>query len=267
MYPFITLRWQHIEMTGLWFIIGIIIVCLICRYHAPKLGIVFSDLLYFLPNFMIIVYFCGAYIWFVLRTQHLFPYSMREVSQIIIPPNFWFHASGLVIWFVIALLVFLYKLRPTISKKARIDCLALGISGALSVVWMFLILGDQMIWLPTSSQIGIHALTPLSAISKFKAVLPVWLFITIASLVVYSISIFVLKHQIPSGRGMGSFWFLFLFIAIILLFQNYSRHGVIRIGSIHVDINQYVYLTMSTIFFIWYYYNYIKYHHLRSSKK
>ena len=259
MYPFITLWWQHIEMTGLWVIIGIIIFCMVCYSYAKKMNLVFSHLFYALPTMMIIIYFFGSYMWFILRSWHLLPYSIIELWQIIVPPGFNFHAAGLSIGIVLSILIFLYKLPTKLTRKKWIDVLSLAYMVSLIVVGIFFVLGDHMIGNPTTSSIGVYALTPFSEVSKFTAVYPVGLFMSIWALFSYLITLFVFKKQVESGRWFWTFGLFFFLLAIILMFQNYPRHGVISISDLRIDINQYILIIISALSSLWYLYNYKKY--------
>ena len=257
MYPFITIWWQHIEMTGLWVIIGIGIFCLVCAIYAKRMKLNFSDLFYALPSLMIIVYFFGSYGGFVLKTGHLIPYSIIELGQIIIPPEFGFHAWSLAIGIVFSTLVFLYKL-PKHIRKNRVDCLSVGYMVALIIVGIFFVLWDHMIGLPTISNIGISSLTPYSEVSKFTRVYPVWFFLSISALFTYIVTLLIFRKQVTSWRGFGSFSLFFFLLAIVLLFQNYPKHGVISIGDIRIDINQYMLICLSIVCLLAYIYNYRK---------
>lgn len=259
MYPFINLWWQHIEMTGLWVIVGIIIFCLVCYSYAKKMNLIFSHLFYFLPTMMIVIYFFGSYGWFILRSGHLVPYSIIELSQIIVPPNFNFHAAGLCIGIIFSILLFLYKLPTKTTRKKWVDSLSIAYMISLIVVGIFFVLGDHMIGIPTTSTLGVYALTPFSEVSKFTSVYPVWLFMSIAALVSYLITLLIFKQQVSSGRGFWTFGLFFFLLAIVLLFQNYSRHGVISINDLRIDINQYILVSLSILSSLWYFYNYKKY--------
>ncbi len=260
MYPFITLWWQHIEMTGLWVIIGIGIFCLVCYIYAKKMELEFSHLFYALPTLMIIIYFFGSYGGFVLKSWHIIPYSIIELGQIIVPPEFWFHAWSLAIGMVFSTLVFLYKLPTKAIRKKRIDCLSIGYIVALIIVGIFFVLWDHMIGLPTISSIGISSLSEQSEVNKFTRVYPVGFFLSIAALCTYWVTLLIFRKQVPSWRGFGTFSLFFFLLAIVLLFQNYPKHGVISIGDIRIDINQYILLCLSILCMIGYVYNYKKYH-------
>lgn len=259
MYPFITLWWQHIEMTGLWVIIGIFIFCIICWIYAKKMNLIFAHLFYALPTLIIITYFFWAYVGFLFQTGHLIPYSIIELWQIIIPPDFGFHAAGICLGIVISTLIFLYKLPAKAMRKKWVDCLSVGYMIAIIVVWIFFLLGDHMIGLPTSSSIGVYSFSPFSEVSKFTAVFPVWLFLSIAALISYLTMLLILRKQVSSWRGFGWFALFFFLLSIVLLFQNYPRHGVISIGVVRIDINQYILLSLSILCALGYIYNYKKY--------
>jgi hypothetical protein len=41
-------------------------------------------------------------------------------------------------------------------------------------------------------------------------------------------------------------------IGFVLIFQNYPRHGVLQIGSLSIDINQYITRFVWVLFIVWY---------------
>lgn len=247
-------------MTGLWAIIGIMVFCLVVGIYSKHYRLPYSQFFYSLPTILALVYFMGAYGWFILNTGHIVPYSIIEMGQIIIPPNFWFHAGSLALGIVMSTLIFIYKL-PKNTRKKWIDCLAMWYLLGLTVMGVFLLLGDHMIGLPTISPLGVSAYTHFSEVSKFTRVYPVWLFVSASALLCYLVTILLLKKQVDTWRGFGSFGLLFFLLAIVLMFQLYPRHGVISIGTIRFDINQYILIVLSIICFVGYIYNHKKQHH------
>ena len=260
MYPALTLWWRHIELTWLWIIISILVFCWIGTIYAKKSNLSAIQLFYALPTMMIITYFFGAYSGFVLTTWHIVPYSILELGQLIIPPNFWFNAAWLMVGFIISIFVFLFQLPPKSPRKKWFDVLALASMVAIMILGLFLTLGDHMIGLPTTSSIGIYALTPLSELNKFTAVLPVGIFLSVIALLSYIVTQFILKYQVREGWWFGTFSLFLFLLAVVLIFQIYPRHGVISIDSVQLDLNQYILLFLSILFAVAYHFTYQKHH-------
>jgi hypothetical protein len=252
MYPFITIGWRHIEMTGLWFILWLIIFCIVCYIRSKKMNISFWDMFYALPTMIAIIYFFGSYSYLILNTWHFIPHNIVELSQIIIPPNYNFHAGGIIIGMVLSIIIFIYQQPSSILKKKWIDCLFLSYMNWIIIFGIFLVLGDDMIWLSTDSRLWIYAMTPLSEVAKFSQVYPVWLFVSIIALLSSLITIFIFKKNNNSGWWIIGFWIFFLLLWFVLLFQIYPRHGVIEIWLLTVDINQYIAWWLWLLFIGWY---------------
>ena len=140
MYPFITLWWRHIEMTGLWFIVWLIVFCIVCYIRSKQMNISFWDMFYGLPTMIAIIYFTGSYTYFILNTRHFIPQTIIEISQIIIPPSYNFHAGWLILGMIISLIIFIYQKPSGIIRKKRIDCLFISYMNGLIIFWLFLVL-------------------------------------------------------------------------------------------------------------------------------
>lgn len=252
MYPFITLWWRHIEMTGLWFIVWLIVFCVVCYIRSKQMNLLFRDMFYGLPTMIAIVYFFWSYSYFVLNSGHFIPYTIIELSQIIVPPNYNFQAWWLLIGIILSLIIFVYQKPSGIIRKKWIDCLFLSYMNGLIIFWLFLVLGDDMIWSSTSNWLWIYAMTPFSEVAKFNQVYPVWLFVSISALLVSLYSIFILKKKNKEWRWIAGFWIFCIIIWRVLVFQNYPRHGVIQLWAIAIDINQYIAWLLWILLLIWY---------------
>jgi hypothetical protein len=251
MYPFITLWWRHIEMTGLWFIVWLIVFCIVCYIRSRQMNISFWDMFYALPTMISIIYFTGSYTYFLLNTGHFIPHTIIEISQIIIPPNYNFHAGWLILGIIISLIVYIYQKPSGIIRKKWIDCLFISYMNGLIIFWLFLVLWDDMIWLSTTNRLWIYAMTPFSEVAKFNQVYPVGLFLSLAALLSSLYSIFILRKKWQWWWGIGWFWVFFIMIGFILIFQNYPRHGVLQIGWSLIDINQYITRSVWILFILW----------------
>lgn len=252
MYPFITIWWRHIEMTGLWFILWLLTFCIVCYLRTKKTNLIFTDMFYSLPTMIAIIYFFGAYSYFVFNHGYLIPHTIVELSTIIIPPNYSFHASGLALGIVVSIILFLYQNPSSIIQKKWIDSLFISYMSWIIVFWVLLVLGDDMIGISTTNFLWIYAMTPFSEVAKFNQVYPVWLFLSAAAGLSFVVSKFIFKRWTPWWQWIGWFWLFFLLLGIVLIFQNYSRHAVISLWWLSIDINQYIIRTLSIFCRFWY---------------
>lgn len=240
MYPFVTISWAHIEITGLGIILAFLTFILVCRFRTQTMLISFSKLYYALPGMIALIYSSGSYVSFVLSTGNLFPSSLREFHHIFLPESYQFHAGGMIIGMLIFLILFVNQQPWRLVRYKRIDCIFVGSMHAMIVLWIFLVIGDDMIGKSTESRIGIYALTPVSEVAKFNKVYPVGLFLSCAALISYLASYIFKRHSSWPGWWFGWFWVFLLLLSIVLLYQHYPRHGVIMLGGIRYDINQYI---------------------------
>ncbi len=240
MYPFITLWWRHIEMTGLGFVIWFIVFCWICFLWTRRKNLSFFELFYSLPFMIGIIYFLWSYSNFLLNTHQLLPYNITELAHLIIPPSYAFHAGWLCIGIVVSLLIFLYKQNSKSTKKKRIDIIFSWYMYSIIVLWLFLVLWDDMIGLSTDSRLWIYSMTPYSEVTKFNQVLPVGLFLSIASGLSLLGGKFLQKKYTTIWRWIWGFAIFFFLLSIVLVFQQHPKHLSIDIGPLTLDINQYI---------------------------
>jgi len=85
-------------------------------------------------------------------------------------------------------------------------------------------MGDNFIGTTTNSWLSIKSLHSDSQRNKFNLVYPIGLFLSLGSLFV-ALYIKVLKKK-KFGYGMLGFAVLLVFVSLILLLQQYSRHAV-----------------------------------------
>lgn len=98
-------------------------------------------------------------------------------------------------------------------------------------------MGDNFIGISTTSFLGIKSLHSESQRNKFNLVYPIGLFLSFASLLSVIFVRIIRKKRF--GYGMLGFSLLALLVGIVLMFQNYPRHGVFTLGHIMFDIKQY----------------------------
>lgn len=99
-----------------------------------------------------------------------------------------------------SIIIFIYKQPAKHTRKPWIDCLSISYMLGIVIFGIFLTLGDHMIGLPAAADhwLSVYALTPFSEVSKFTAVYPVGLFVSIVALLSYILSLIWFKKQVVS---------------------------------------------------------------------
>ena len=240
MYPFVTISWIHIELTGIGIILSFLVFIIITWIQCKKSMLQFSNLYYSLVTMIVGVYGGGSYVDFILRSSSILPSSITDIYQIILPENYNFHLSGMIIWFIFFVIIFTYQQPWWLLRYKRIDCIFLWLMWTIVVLWIFLVIGDDVIGLSTESRIGIYALTPFSEVAKFNKVHPVGLYISLTALLGFVSSFLWKKKSSWPGRWYGWFGVFLILLSIAILYQNYPRYGVTIIYGVRFDINQYI---------------------------
>ena len=234
-------------MTWIGIVISFLVFLIIARHLTKKYHQNFWKLFYWLPFLIVLTYFLGSYMNFVLEFG-LFPTNGTELMALLSPDGYRFHFVGTLLGIYIAIVMFLKKIVRIENKKVWSDILFFSLSLSLVPLWIFLLMGDNFIGLSTTSWLGIKSLHSDSHWNKFTLVYPIGVFLSMWALLV-SMYIKVLKKK-KFGYGMLGFSLILLFISIILLFQQYSRHMVFSIGSVMFDIKQYAGIIVAIISYL-----------------
>jgi len=239
MYPYITWWASKIYMTGVGLIIAFIVFLVVGRYLTRKTYQNFWKFFYRLPFLIISMYVLGALTTSILERGSLLS-GIGWFFSTLSPYGYKFHFAGVVVGAFISIGIFLKKIVRIENRKNRADILFFAFSLCIVPLGIFLMLGDNFIGFSTDSIIGIKTLHFESQLNKFDAVYPIGLFLSIWSLLT-ALFILILKQiKKKTGYGMLGFAILLFVINIILMFQQCPRYGVISIGSVMIDIKQYV---------------------------
>lgn len=239
MYPYITWWASKIYMTGLGIIIAFLVFVVVWRYLTRKTYQNFWKFFYRLPALVISMYVLGALTTSILDRGSL-PEGIGWFLSTLSPYGYKFHFAGMVAGAFISIGMFLKKIIRVENRKNRADILFFAFSLAIVPLGIFLMFGDNFIGFPTDSIIGVKSLHFESQLNKFNAVLPIGLFLSIWSLATALFILILKRVKKKTGFGMLGFAILLFIINIVLVFQQYPRYGVISIGSIMIDIKQYV---------------------------
>ncbi len=236
MYPYIILWWSKFYLTGIGIIVSFLVFLGIARHLTKRYHQNFWKLFYWLPFLIVLTYFFGSYINFVFDVG-IFPTNGTEFVQLLSPYGYKFHLTGLLLGMFIAISIFLKKIIRIENKKVWSDILFFSLALSLVPLWLFLLMGDNFMGSATNSWLGIKSLHSDSQRNKFTAVYPIGLFLSIGALFI-SLYIKIIKKK-KFGYGMLGFAILLIFLSILLLFQQYSKHAVFSLWSIVFDIKQY----------------------------
>ena len=236
MYPYLILWWSKFYMTGIGIIVSFLVFLGIARYLTKKYHQNFRKLFYWLPFLIVLTYFLGSYVNFIFDVG-VFPTNWSEFVTLLSPYGYRFHFMGLLIGMFISISVFLKKIVRVENKKVRSDILFFSLALSLVPLGLFLLMGDNFIGTTTNTRLGIKSLHSDSQRNKFNLVYPIWLFLSLGSLFVV-LGIKILKKK-RFGYGMLGFAILLIFVSLVLILQQYSRHAVFSLGNIMLDVKQY----------------------------
>lgn len=236
MYPYLILWWSKFYMTWIGIVISFLIFIWMTRYFTKKYHQNFWKLFYWLPFLIVLTYFLGSYVNFIFEVG-IFPTNWSELVTLLSPYGYKFHFMGLLLWIFISISVFLKKITRVENRKVWIDIFFFSFAIALIPLWFFLLMGDNFIGITTNTWLGIKSLHSDSQRNKFNLIYPIGLFLSLWSLFIM-LGLNILKKK-KFGYGMLGFALLLLFLSLLFLLQQYSRHAVFSLWSVMFDINQY----------------------------
>lgn len=240
MYPFVTLWWAKIYMTGVWIVFSFLVFIIIVWYLSKRYLQGFWKFFYRLPLAITLVYFLGSYTQFVLSNQAIIPTTAEQLLSIIGPYGYKFHFAGILLGLVLSLFSFFKKIKTIENKKIWADIFFYWFTLCIVPLGIFLLMGDNFIGKTTGSFLGMKTLHLESQRNKFDAVYPIGLFLSIGALL---IALYVhIRRVVWNKRGYGMQWLaiLLVMVNIILVMQQYPRYMVFSLGNISFDIKQHI---------------------------
>lgn len=248
MYPYITLFGEKLFMTGIGIVAAFLTFLIVSIYLTKRYHQNFWKFFYWMPLLIILCYFFGSYVQFFFDYGWI-PTSGMEFLTLLSPYGYKFHFVGLLVGIVLAIAVFLRNIKRVENKRIWIDILFYSITLSLVPLGLFLLMGDNFIGNSTSSFLGIKSFHSESQWNKFNLVYPIGMFLSVGALLV-AWYITVVKKKF--GIGMLGFAIMLVVLALILMLQQYPRHGVVTIWGIMFDIKQYAALLIALrCFFIY----------------
>jgi len=224
----------------------------VAAYLIKKRKQSFLKFFYWIPLALILMYFMWAYVQFILDIGWI-PTSIEQLKILLSPYNYNFHFVGILIWLTLAMAKFFKSIQRYENKKIRADIFFYSFSLALVPLWLFLLLWDDFIGKTTNGFLWVQSLHQDSELNKFTAIYPIGLFISIGSLIITLIFLFLKKIKKRFGLWMWGMSLLLVTINLILLLQQYPRYWVVTIGNITFDIKQHISFLV-IMFCLWVYY-------------
>lgn len=248
MYPYINLFGEKLFMTGVGIVVAFLTFLIVSIYLTKRYHQNFWKLFYWMPILILLCYFLGSYVEFMFDVW-FFPTTGAEFLTLLSPYGYKFHFVGILIGIVIAIAIFLKKVKRIENKKIWTDILFYSFTLSLVPLGIFLLLGDNFIGLTTASGLWMKALHSESQWNKFDLVLPIGIFLSIGALLVAGY-IRMLKKSF--WKWMLGFGIILFVLAIVLLMQQYVRHGVVSFLGLTFDIKQYMAIIMAVRCFLIY---------------
>ncbi len=260
MYPYIEVWWIKIYFVWVGIVICVFLYLFLIYKFSKKYQLDFWK--YFSVFWVVVLstYILWTYFWYIFEYKNFLPLSLNDVLYLLSPFGFKFNFIWLSLGFLIAHLYFLKRVKIFSEKLKRIDIIFSATMISLFVLWFFLVLGDNFIWLPTDSVLGVSALINCpdlncSKLLLYSKVYPVGLFLSIVALFSLLIVLF-LRLFIRKLHWIGIFWFIIflLLINFVFIFENYPRYLVVLISekySVRLDIKNWWTLILILFLFVY----------------
>lgn len=237
MYPYIQILGTQISMTWIGIVVSCITFLVASGYFCQKYHQNFWRLFYRLPLGIVLPYLLGSYVSFALQNT-LLPQTLQDLANILFPHWYKFHFIWVALGLVISISIFLFRVKRLENKKIWLDIFFYSISFSLIIIWIFLFFGDDFIGKTTQWALAVKSLHSESERNKFSSVYPIWLFLSILSLIaVFSVRI---HRHIRKLTSIWIWWFIILLflLNVVFMFQQYPRYWVYTIFGVTFDIIQ-----------------------------
>lgn len=251
MYPYI---WS-VPLLGIGIVIALCVFLLVFLRQSQLYRLSSSFFLQHIWWYYIIIFLCSSYFYYLFEEFILIPLHRKQILLYFSPTGFQFHS----IWTFIGIfltsfsLVTFYKRNWQLSLFLKVFFDASMITSV--IFGLFLLFSDNFFGVGTHF-FSFPALTIHSQRAAYESVIPLGLYFSLMSLLVYGALVFR-RHKNPHSDGIELLWWAvwFLWLVIITLFQQYPRHLVIMLFDKTFDMKQYFFFCSS----VWFVIVYLKY--------
>lgn len=204
-----------------------------------------------LPIIVLCSYLAWTWSWYVINQLVLFPTSFEQILLYISPSWRNFSLLWLFIGWILGFWSFLSR-QPNEHRALRVDIFFEAICVWMIPLWIFLVLGDSFIWMPTQWILWISAIQSDSKLALYNSVLPIWFGISLIGMIGYWISL-LFRHKRMHGYWYLWFSIITLSIGFLTIYQNYARRIITVIAWMRLDIKQYILFLIALLFLLlWY---------------
>lgn len=251
MYHYITRNGTIIYMTWVGILISLCVFLFVLKWYTKQYRLNLKHFIQLLPFYGMFIYALWSYSYYFIEYGRIIPLTIAEFLEYFSPQWYTFHFVGLIIWIALCLYHFFIKHVESLQAKQRRDSILHAAALACIPLWLFLLLGDNFIWETTEGVFYISAILPDSKVATYGKVLPLWIFLSCAWLLIHLYMYLMTKKSNTStdkiiahrkDRTYSGIALFCLFLLIITLFQIYPRYFVIEILWRTFDIKQYILL-------------------------
>lgn len=252
MYPYIEIFGFKLYMTWVWIVCFIISNIFLVKFYCKKYWLNFRKYFNWIPLFLILPYILWSYSYYVIERFFIIPWNINDFLMIL--TSYWYKFNfiwiSLGIWIVFYLFLKTINLKP--EKLKRIDILFYSMALWIVPMWIFLLLWDNFIWVPSKSLIAISAFMEDSQIYKLWKVAPLWLLLSMIWITSF-ISTFM-AHYILKKHWVWIIWFIILLLLFnfIFIYAQYPKHLVINLLGTTFDIKNYWTFILSWLIILYY---------------
>jgi len=252
MLPYIILWTTKISMFWLWVACSLFVFCYSCYRYCIKYQLDFRRLFFAFPRFFFVIYLVWKIVWFLLSSAPWSLLSLSSRSYILSPNGSDFHYVGVILWSLWAFWLFMRgKTKNTV--KTLVDMFFQASMYSSILLWVFLTLSDQVIWLPNDhGWFAMRALVSYSAVSQYGQVYPYGIVISIIAAVSLLSTKLLDRFLNRTGIGYLGFALFFLLMNYGFSYELYDKHGVIWLRWTQFDIKHYLNLFLVVICCIFY---------------
>jgi len=247
MYHYITLWSMKIYMTWMWILAFIIIFLLIVSIKGKKYRLNTYSFRKYMPFYLLGTYLLSTYTYYVIEQHIIFPLSIKQILLYLSPYEYHFHLVGIILWLFFSWVHFLKTIETPEKKQKRLHIFLSATIASSIPLWVFLLLWDNFIWLPTQSSFYISAIRSDSHMAIYGKVIPLGFFFSLWFLIWWIWYLYYKKRTNKNIAYLG-FSIMSLFLAFLFLYQQYPKHFVLDMGIFTLDIKQYLLIFMSLWF-------------------
>lgn len=239
MFPYFEIWGIRLSTMAIGIVLSIAVFVFTIWYLCKKHHQDFLKVFYKIPIWIIITYLLWRYFAVFLATKDAIPSSTSEIITILRLDHFNLNRVGILLAITLCFWFFFASIKRIENKKLRADILFSAVSNGIILLGLFLVLWDTVIWTSTQSIFAIKALSSESQLTKFYWVFPVWLFLSVWTIIINIIVHFWRILAKKSWRWLRWLLWILVVINICFLFQNYPKYGIITLWNLSLDIKQY----------------------------